>query len=365
VVEVRDSAGKPVPYQEIVRTGITNADTTLYVGASVDVVTAAVDACGNQSGGAKSATLELSSSAVVIESGNRVRAQQIGSAYVRALTNGQAVDSVLIGVAPQGEILAARPHNGYMQPVIFNLDGSNVRVASAAADALQPLSFTPAWIPGSTRFAFTDLRGIYVTLTNGSLRRLHADSTLWESPGFPALSPDGAWLYFAIDHSSYIYRIWRSKLDGTQLQPFGEYGQQEVQPTLSANGDRFAFLFLLPSFEAEIRVRNIATGAVTVLPYYADEIRWSPTDEWIAYRKDREIFLVRPDGTAQHQISPAGIPYGCLGSCLTWSRDGKYLLVARLGPTFSADFLLEIIEIATGTRIPLPYTEGWRGAAWH
>lgn len=82
---------------------------------------------------------------------------------------------------------------------------------------------------------------------------------------------------------------------------------------------------------------------------------WSPTGEWVAFVSGSSIFVVHPDGTGLRQASAAGESYE---PSVSWSPDGKWLVTTHYGP------YVEVIEVATGLRLPMMFTGNLTDPAW-
>src|SRR5437870_159848 len=109
-----------------------------------------------------------------------------------------------------------------------------------------------------------------------------------------------------------------------------------ASPTWSPDGKRIAFHFECDT-EHGIQIIDASDGTVLLqvtsnLSGIDVEPQWSPNGEWIVFsrrtvnRADRgkatvELFLVRPDGTGLHQLTPKGLNADFEGA--DWSPDGS------------------------------------------
>src|SRR5205823_4839355 len=241
--------------------------------------------------------------------------------------------------------------------VVVNLDGSGSRpalVTSQPGDyGTQPAALYARWDPAGTRLVYQRTSSTDRLFT-GDLAGV-ARPLLYPSPFsaefHPDFSPDGAWVYFAARSPGLATSsVWRVHPDGTGLEqaPFGPDGS-ESRPAVSPDGQWLAY-----ASDGYIHVRSLITGQHTALNVPGTAPRWSPTGDVIAYVNAGDysgysgvLRLVLPDGTGDRPL----VTTEAYAPGIDWSPDGKYLVAetANYG-------VLELIEVATGTRIPLPYS---------
>ncbi|HZG43314.1 MAG TPA: hypothetical protein VEY93_10150, partial [Longimicrobium sp.] len=107
----------------------------------------------------------------------------------------------------------------------------------------------------------------------------------------------------------------------------------------------------------QISVLDLQTLAIARLNVRGRSPRWSPVAELIAYvAEDGSIRGVLPDGTGDRALAPAGRTYA---PEIDWSPDGRYLISRE-----TQSRLLEVIDVATRTGIPLPFSREFRMPAW-
>jgi len=192
------------------------------------------------------------------------------------------------------------------------------------------------WSPDGTRFAFSDVGGIYVMNADGTgEKRLSTEA----SDGWPTWSPDGTKLAF---------RGVRSDGDGIYVMNADGSGQRrltnggEIWPAWSPDGKRIAFAGG-PAQGAEISVMNTDGSGrrqLTRLGGFSDDPAWSPDGSKIAFRHRSELWVVNVDGTAPRSlVSPGGTmaldPQGSGANKLAtaggdpagpaWSPDGEHI----------------------------------------
>ncbi|MBW3571622.1 MAG: hypothetical protein KY467_10990 [Gemmatimonadetes bacterium] len=177
-------------------------------------------------------------------------------------------------------------------------------------------------------------------------------------------SPDAQWVYLSGNSCNYTAILYRLPVANPpaieRLSPTGADECFELVnhwPSLSPDGARLAFENQTWNQSGySIRVMTIATRAVTQLVAGGQRPRWSPTGDLIAYWADKQIWVVRPDGTGARVVSPPGRAY-VPGA--QWSPDGQWIL-ARFEPRREwAGTTVALLNVSTGLEIPLPWTTGY------
>ena len=237
----------------------------------------------------------------------------------------------------------------------------SVVAPSASARASTPAvdyAGLPGWVvfehfgqapDGSTTTMDTDRRGIWM---------IHADGTgLHElAPGVPAdgktapdISPDGTKVAFSVWDKA--VQVWEVGIDGSN--PHVVTGADcngnpdvcmEGEPAYSPDGKRIAFVRETagPPRESVIGIRDLATGAVTILeqtrrPVTSGNQRqptWSPDGRQLTFavvnhddttdkNTNSRIFIVNADDSGLHDMGlPTGTPWGDPD----WSPDGSRIV---------------------------------------
>jgi Tol biopolymer transport system component len=197
----------------------------------------------------------------------------------------------------------------------------------------------------------------------GGSHRLAPSSTATEEQ-IPRVSRDGLWTYFQYTGPPATgIELWRVHLDGTGLERIGAAGDPyyaDLEPDPSPDGTRLAYGTSRPDGTWHVIVRDLATGTDHPLGVVGRLPRWSPSGDRIAYWNTPDgyngtIHVVQPDGSGDRLVSTVGVGYADAG--LDWSPDGAWL-VAR-----SAD-ALDLIEVATGQTLPLPWSAPYAWPAW-
>jgi eukaryotic-like serine/threonine-protein kinase len=172
----------------------------------------------------------------------------------------------------------------------------------------------------------------YVTVPEGALWRSRVDGSerlqLTSPPlsaVLPRWSPDGKQIAFAIFQSGKPAKLFLVSAQGGAVQELLSENLGEVDATWSSDGKRIAFGRLAFSVEKDIRVVDLQTHQVSVLPgsqgLYSP--RWSPDGRLLVAIGSDSKKLVLYDFKTQKwtdwltQDTDLGFP--------TWSRDSKYL----------------------------------------
>ena len=361
-------AGKPT------RLVLTPKDTPVVVGGSYQLHAQLVDRSSNPLAG--TATFSSSSSNVQLSETGQLSGTTVGRARVLAQL-GSFSDSAFASVVPDATI-AVRDMGIFVgDSMMFaqaRLDGANYRPISFFG--LTPTEFSPSNNP-APQWRATSKQIVYSKTVAGLPRLFVGDSTRAErrlisqvyagrGETDPEVSSDGAWVYFVASLADGSQSIWRVPSTGgtpEQITTTAE-GWDFRSPTLSPDGSELAYIVSPASWSNDynLYVRTLATGAVRRLATTGVAgPRWSPAGEWIMYTTGvpysgfgGALRLVHPDGTDDRVLSSGGyFPGG------TWSPDGKYVLAM-----FAYPMVMELIDVADGTRLPLVYKKGWYGPAW-
>ena len=113
----------------------------------------------------------------------------------------------------------------------------------------------------------------------------------------------------------------------------------DIFPSPSPDGSKLAYVADLSS-TSDLRILTVSTGAVTDLHLVAWAPVWAPTGQTIAYinqlNYSGQIALVNADGTGQYIIAQN-------------VNTGQF----------------DLIIVATGVTLPLPYTVGFYSPTWN
>ncbi len=242
---------------------------------------------------------EMAIEAVSVETGERTVVHR-GGHYGRYVPTGHVVfvqDATLFALPFNPASLEVQ---GSQMPV---LEGIEAQPGEAGAQFDVSDSGILAYVPGSA-----SLQSFPITWVDRSGR----SETLWDEAGIygsPHLSPDGKSLALSVLRDD-NWDVWIYDLQ-----------------------------------------RGVATRLTFGEGYDADPV-WSPDGEWIAFSSDREgaptVFRKRTDGSgeAERLLDPGVVPFA---SPLTWSPDGKVLIIHTLGQDTGDD--LYFLEIGVADKV--------------
>jgi hypothetical protein len=336
-----------------VRTTLLPLDTAVYVGSSYALRATQEDRFGNAVSVA--VTSAVSDAPAIAAAAASITGVAPGRTRVVA-TVGGAQFPLHVSVVPQGTLLAAGPGGIYT----FGLDGSGYRRVVTESGVR-----SPRWLPDGQRFVFSQAVGHgRLSDLNGATRTLVQDANPLEAELWPHPSRDGQWVYFGgysgAEFRGYLHRV-RPDGTGLQLVPgFAPNGHTQSYPSPSPEGDRVAYFYEgTHSRDVSIRVLNLLTGQLVVLGVSGHSPEWSHGDS-IAYvdsegGESGPIRLMSSAGQG-HRQAGAGVMYG-FG--IDWSPDDQWIVARDVQLQ-----RLEIIRVATGERIPLPYSQGMYDPAW-
>jgi WD40 repeat protein len=334
---IRDTARYTVQPGAPARVLIAPRDTGVTIGRSFTLRAAVVDRYAN----ARAESPAWSGTGGLTISGGSMTASGFGRYEVRATYPGIDGDSTSVAALPVGRIAATTATTGYLGGplVMMDLDGGT-RVEVPLEGTVYGLDWAPdgrvVVAPGGS-----DATLIAVS-ASGKIERFLSGSTA-SSEAYPSFSGDGKTVFFAgraADAGDTENHLWRADADGTNVQattiplsfPWGtSYGP-------SPDASKMVF---------HSQIYDVHTETVTAMPLSVPSWRWSPKGDLIAFAGD-VVGVVRPDGSGRRVLVSGFNLYG--DQTIDWSGDGAYLVFR--GRTGS----LELVEVATGTRVTVPFT---------
>jgi len=180
----------------------------------------------------------------------------------------------------------------------------------------------------------------------------------------PVWSPDGRWVYFAMDQLG-RGDVWRKALDGNdQGEMVVATPEAEGPSSVSPDGREVLIVQSAADGSPRLRVQPVTGGGQAVPALPGDRAEWdgrfSPDGRWIAYGSDAsgrdEVYLASyPGGTGRWQVSTGG------GGSPVWRRDGRELFF------LTADNWIAAVRVGTGANpiadtptplFPLPPRDG-------
>lgn len=362
---VRAQAAYSVVAGTPARVTLSPRDTVLYAGRTFALSPRATDRHGNVSSTVPQ--YSVAAGPVSVSASGVVSTLQVGRGVVRAIA-GTARDSAFISVPPMGEFTALRPRFLTTDPTLYlamQLDGSQeISLESAPGFSEADL----AWNPNRTEYVFGagDHDSRLFRSFNGITSPFPPAPVPLQSLAFPRYSRDGAWIYFNGRPGHQNGEIWRARSDGSLVQRIGPQADDfaiDAFPDPSPDGSRLAYATnRVNALQPVIRLIDVGTGTTVNLDVPGVSPRWFPSGNELAYlavgpswgyltgnrimRGQGQLAVMNADGTNRRLI-PTGVTL--------WqphfdvSRDGKYLLAVSSTDT------LEVIDVATGTTIPLAF----------
>ncbi len=316
-----------------VTASIFSSDTLVQVGATFHLEAEAYDSAGTRL--AAGLTWNASGPAVQVTPDGTVTARAFGVSFVRASAdaNGPYLDSIRVAVVPRATL--AWVGSGGVR--LGDLTGRSQLLTPGEGRHL-------AVSPSGTRWVFGERIWTYLVDPDGTTHLVKIPLSI--GPQWPRFSADGQWLYVAGHAFNENTRIYRVRLHGSFAEPVAPAISDKPSP--SPDGRQVAY-----RGGPDLRVADVATGAVTQLKAQVDGLRWSPDGQWIAFTDATPgLGLIHPDGTGLRRVGTS-----LLEDAPDWSPDSRFAIGvdARTGH-------MTVFEIATGITLDL----GWKGRypAW-
>ena len=336
-------------------------DTALFVGKSFRLRGGVADQWGNPR--PDHVTWSTTRPGISVTSDGVVTATAIGRFTIAASTSKGPTTSN-VSVVPPGRLVAWDGNTlpGYI--VAADMDGGNLAKLAPVIDDF--VGAHPAWIPGTNTV-------VYTTAENGIQRLYKVELGGVPQPFFSASLPnvtneaeptptaDGKWVYFSAFDSRCVanaYCLYRARADGSSPEILGDVITSRVNwhPAPSPDGTRLAFVtdggYAYANLVEQI---DVPTKTYVSNVEYGDAPAWSPDGTTIAYvpPSGGGIVLMNPDATNQRTIAAGESVSGPLA----WSPDSKWII----GRGWST---IELVNIATGDVLPLPWANYLRSASW-
>lgn len=281
----------------------------------------------------------------------------IGAAYGRAEIHVQAGTfsaTVRTTVVPDGVLAASHQavQGGDFRLALMRTDGSEFGyLAEGAAESL-------AWAPAGDVLVFASGSQPWpflVGLDGAEPERLTITNPLEEGQWDPVFSRDAACLYLSGMPLSGHYPgeggLYRIPAAGGTLERIGPDAgpalDVDVHPDVDPSGSRLAHATSRVAADGlHIRILNLGTGAIDSVDVEGSRPRWSPDGELIAFIREGEIHLIRPDGS-----DPRSVTTGTAYEWIDWSPDGVWLAASTpYGPART-----DLVRVQDGLRLPLPF----------
>lgn len=341
------------------RIALAPADTALYAGRTFTLRGGVVDRFGNVR--PDPVVYTTSAPGVSVSSAGVVSASTVGR-YTITATAGTATGSSAVSVVPQGTLAAVRNGSGGLRIISVGLDGSGLRDLTSVTDG--GIGPKPRWIPGTNTIIYSHYDGTYQVLRtvdqDGRVATLIANPpATMTHQAEPSPSENAPVLYFsAYDSrcSTFLYCLHRSGIDGSAPELLGTLiapNQVTWRPSASPDGSKVAFV----TTGTLIKVFDYATKTVSAWSVNGQNPSWSPDGSRIAYvpQFGGVLRLVNPDGTDQRAVTSGTRTY--VEGPISWSADSKWLLARSNTGT------LDLVEVATGNVLPIPFAAGYANAS--
>jgi serine/threonine protein kinase len=275
---------------------------------------------------------------VVPASGDTNRARQ--------LTSGAGQDGHQgLAWTPDGRIVFSSRDGGQSDIWIMGADGGNRRRLTSDAN----LDYSPAVSPDGRYVVFETNRP---KVNNPFIWRLDIDgSNLRQLTGIgdenPHVSPDGRWVIFQ-SWGAPALSLWKVSIDGGEPGRLTNYLSSD--PVVSPDGNRIAFIY----YDEEVtpkRWRNAvipASGGVRPVKLFDrptfryQHVQWTPDGRHLSYvgppAVPSNIWLQPAEGGEPRKLTDfkTDTIYGH-----AWSRDGKWLVLARGAETVDVVLLTD------------------------
>jgi hypothetical protein len=335
------------------RVTILPADTAVYAGRTFTLRGGIVDRFGNVR--TDPVIYTASSPGITVSSAGVVNAPTIGRYTLQASATGLTGTGIgAVSVVPQGTLTATRQGTAGLRIIRVDLDGSNFRELASVNDG--GIGPNPKWIPGTNTIVYSHYDGTLQVLQtvdeNGVVARfIKTPPSTMLHQAIPSPARSAPVIYFGAHDTRCIggYCIHRSAIDGSNPELLGTLpqGLQTERLSSSPDGSKVAFS------NGQLRVFDHGSKTVASFAVTGTSPSWSSDGSVIAYLPSSfgPINVVNADGTNIRSITSAGRTYADVS--MSWSSDSRWLLAK------STTGSLELIEVATGTALPLGFTAGY------
>lgn len=335
-------------------------DTAVYVDRMLALRGGALDQRGN-----------LTDAAVTFEAGPTLSVDAGGivtpSSYARSyvlVKNALGEDTGYVSVVPHGRLLGQMSYANGGPFVMFDLDGSHYWEVPSI-ELLPPSA--PSWSPDRTHFVYSTYNSssesggeLFVADSTGQNTRLFPEGT-FRNAAFPRYSKDGQWIYFSGQWQDAVFTLWRVRPDGSDGEQLGtDFGGSGVDWRSDPSPDGSKLLFTTAgSVDWIVRTFDLSSGDVSTWNVTGLSARWAPSGERMAIVPDGGAYVAvaNADGTDYQRLSLSTPVTEGIDPTFDWSPDGQWLAVAHGGH-------MELIQVATGLRLPLGWSYVLDQPAW-
>jgi Tol biopolymer transport system component len=239
----------------------------------------------------------------------------------------------------------------------------------------------PTWSPDGTMISFPSNRywedggpGLFIIYSDGNGECRIADGNI----RFPEWSPCGSRIAFLyIDVQNAVHGVAVVNIDGSDLtrltsdpMPGGNIFGVNC-PTWSPNGSKIAFEALRGD-DSGIWVMN-SDGSGQILVRSGGEMpSWSPDGQIIAYVDERQIWLMRPDGTEPRQLTYMELVGETSCRYPDWNSYGTWIVfnfggIVPVSDTMFTSYTgIYKVDVTSGETVCLNPFGAWYGCPdWH
>lgn len=341
-----DSATYTIGVGNIDRVRAAATDTALTFGTTATLVGRVTDRVNNVRPEVVTVSASANSAITLNAAISAVTAQDIGTAWVYFRYD-NLVDSTRVRSVPPGRLLAMMSE----QVRMVNTDGSAVRTIFSTATI--GIGGLPKFDPSRQRVSFENgsaglpSKATIVDSTGASRRDIDLIATAtWTLT--TRLMADGTLLLVARQIANATYYLYRVGTDNSVTEVIALPGLRSVQGAadISPDGTRIAYTVpAAPTGLLELRVMDVATGAVTVLENPGTSPRWSRQGDKIAFVSSGGLTIINPDRSGRRIIMP-GVPF----NGIAWSPDASYL-AAYFENSLGTG--MRIVRVSDGASVPL------------
>lgn len=357
-------------------------DTALYVGKSYQLTARAADAFRNPTVGLLQYAA-LTPEVATISNAGVVTALRVGRASFRVSSAGGDT-TVSLTVPPAGILYAVEAdtatffgfERGPYRLFRSNLDGSDRTELLAVSESMQAgFALAPDLDTRIATFGTGTLNGMRTVGTSAPVP-FPASGVGVTSVANPAYAPRGDVVYFSARTAGSNYELWRSRPDGSEPVRVGAAAtsatSRDLGAAVSPDGRYLAYWTNRDSaLNATVRVLDLASGGTVGAGIPGHSPRWRPDGKGLviiapyAYVPPFDttagrLATVTFDGTGLRlydfvRPTPSDVGYR---AGFSLSPDGSYALArSSLGT-------MELVDLTTFERLPLPFTRRVVAAEW-
>ena len=213
-----------------------------------------------------------------------------------------------------------------------------------------------AWHPSGSRFLFT-VRDYDLFVSDMTGNARPVPEASSFNYVWGTFSADGEWIYYV--KGDQVYR--QPVNGGAEVRLFhGGFGYFATgNPSPSPDGTKLVYARSRFIPYEPMEVLDLSTRRTVSLGVMGRSPDWSPRGDQIAYADDGFLRLIRPDGSGVRTLAgPSGTPARGAFADPDWSPDGAWVVAWSSGPSLS------LVHVESGLVLPLAFTAGMHSPAW-